>query len=122
MVRIKIVPDIKKNDEEMDLYLERVMKGEQEIEPELQKRTLIMEPEVFTKVFSPQRIRLILKVKDNKITNIYQLAKELGRKYEAVHRDIKYLSGLGIIKIKKKDKKRIPLINGTIKINEITAS
>ncbi len=47
-------------------------------------------------------MRLILRVRKNNVKNIYQLAKELGRRYEAVYRDLKYLEGMGIIKLKKK--------------------
>ena len=73
-----------------------------------------MTPKVFAKVFSPERIRLMLKIKKNNVRNIYQLAKELGRKYEAVHRDIKYLEGMGVIKVKDKDNKKIPFIDEPI--------
>lgn len=45
----------------------------------------------------------------SKDSNIYQLSKKLGRKYEAVYRDIKLLEGFGLIKINSKDNKKIPV-------------
>ena len=50
----------------------------------------------------------ILIKKKNK-ENIYQLAKEVGRKYEAVYRDIRLLEDFGIVKVKG-DKKKIPVL------------
>ena len=80
-----------------------------------------MTPEVFAKIFSPERIKLMLKIKRNNIKNIYQLAKELERKYEAVYRDIKLLEGFGIIKLKEKDKKKIPFMDEAITIPQFAA-
>lgn len=116
MVKIEIVADLEKRRKKDWDYVDKVLKGDIEIDPERAKKTIIMTPEVFAKIFSPQRIRLILRLKKNKINNIYQLAKELNRKYEAVHRDIKYLKGMGIIKIKKKDRSVIPYIDESISI------
>ena len=115
MVKIEIVPDIKEKMKEDWAYADKVLKGKVKIDKKRAEKTIIITPEVFAKVFSPQRIKLMLKIKRNNILNIYQLAKELGRRYEAVHRDIKYLEGMGIIKIKEKDRKKIPFIDGPIK-------
>lgn len=109
MVKIKIVEDIHKNVDESFHTLDKLMKGEiKDFKP--QGRILFMQPDVFAKVFSPARLRLILRIKRNKLDNIYQLAKELGRRYEAVYRDVKYLEGLGLIKVKTKDNKKIPYL------------
>ena len=63
----------------------------------------------------------MLKIKRNNISNIYQLAKELHRKYEAVHRDIKLLEGFGIIKLKDKNHKKIPFMDEPLTIPELAA-
>src|SRR3989338_5682446 len=80
------------------------------------EKTIVITPEVFSKVFSPARLRLLLRIKENNIANIYQLAKSLRRPYESVHRDIQYLAGFKLIKIKTKGKKRIPYTDEPIKI------
>ncbi len=115
MVKIEIVPDIKEKMNESWAYADKVLKGKVKIDKKKAEKTIIMTPKVFAKVFSPERIRLMLKIKRNNIMNIYQLAKELNRKYEAVHRDIKLLEGFGIIRLKKKDSKKIPFIDEPIK-------
>jgi predicted transcriptional regulator len=115
---IEIVENIDKRMKQDDDYIKEVLEGKRKIDKGKAKRTMIMTPEVFAKVFSPQRVRLILRIERNKISNIYQLAKELGRKYEAVHRDIAYLEGLGIIKLRDKDNTRIPYIHGKVKLPE----
>ncbi|MFC1691097.1 hypothetical protein ACFL0W_02845 [Nanoarchaeota archaeon] len=115
MVIIKLVPDTDKYLDKTCAYLDKVMKGKAKL-PKTLIKEIVMTPEIFAKIFSPARIRLILRLKKNKIKNIYQLAKELNRKYEAVYRDIKYLEGMGIIKIKTKDKKKIPYIDEPITI------
>jgi len=71
-------------------------------------RELVMTPDTFHQVFSPERIKLLQKINRNHIKNIYQLAKELNKPYEVVFRNIKYLEGLGLVKITTKDKKKIP--------------
>ena len=63
----------------------------------------------------------MLKIKRNNIRNIYQLAKELDRKYEAVHRDIKLLEGFGIIQLKDKDRGKVPFMKEPITIPSFAA-
>ncbi len=108
-MKIKIVSDLKKYMKESNEYIEAVGRGEREIDPAMAEHTLVFTPETFSKVFSPERIKLLLAIKDG-TQNIYQLAKQLGRHYEAVHRDISYLKGIGIIKIKKNGRSRIPIV------------
>ncbi|MFC1698306.1 hypothetical protein ACFL1H_08275, partial [Nanoarchaeota archaeon] len=93
--------------------IDKVIKGKTKIKNV--EKTIIMTPEIFSKIFSPQRLKLILKMKNN-IKNIYQLAKEMNRKYEAVYRDIKLLEGFGIINIKDKERQKIPYIDESINI------
>lgn len=121
MVKIEIVPDIKEKMNESWDYVDKVLKGKVKIDTKRAEKTIIITPEIFAKIFSPERIKLILKIKRNKLTNIYQLAKSLNRKYEAVFRDIKLLEGFGIIKLKEKDRKKIPYIDEPIRIPELIA-
>ena len=109
-MKIKIVPDVYKEMEETDKYVRDVIDGKVPIDKNRAEKTHIMTPDTFAKVFTPERIRLMMRIRKNELTNIYQLAKELDRPYEAVHRDITYLKGMGIVKIKNKDKTKIPYI------------
>lgn len=113
MVKIEIVPDMKKKMEEENKYVEAVISGK--VKPKRAVHTIVFTPETFASTFSPERIRLMLALRkwDG---NIYQLAKELGRPYEAVHRDISYLEGCGFIKVKSVGRKRYPQLAGPIRI------
>ena len=108
-MKIEIVENIEYRTKNDNMYVREVSKG-REIDMEKSEKTILVTPELFTKIFSPQRIKLMLKIKNTNI-NIYQLAKELNRKYEAVHRDIKLLEGIGIIKLRQKDKGKIPMLD-----------
>lgn len=106
---IKIVDSIDRYDKE--LY-KGIMKGT----VKTPVRGVVMTPETFVKVFSPERIKLLKRIYRNNIKNIYQLAKEMDKPYEVVFRNIKYLEGLGLVKIKNKDNKKIPLMACGLKI------
>lgn len=54
------------------------------------------------KIFSPERIRLIMTVRDEKPESIYQLAKLLERAPGNVKKDVDELAELGILELKKK--------------------
>lgn len=53
------------------------------------------------KIFSPERIRLLQAIKEEKPGSIYQLAKALGRVHANVHKDVHELADMGIIQLKK---------------------
>jgi len=99
--QIKIVDSITKYNKELK---RKIAKGLIE-KPE---KGIIMTPETFNKVFSPERIKLMQRINKNNINNIYQLAKELNKPYEVVFRNVKYLAGLGLIELTEKDRKTIP--------------
>ena len=120
-MKIEIVEDLREKINMDNKYVKDVIKGKVKIDRKRAEKTIIVTPEIFSKIFSPERIKLMLKIKRNNISNIYQLAKGLNRKYEAVHRDIKLLQGFGIIKIKEKDKKMIPFMNEPLTIPELAA-
>jgi predicted transcriptional regulator len=113
-MRIELVENIKEKMRLDNEYTEKVAGGKTKIRNV--KKTVILTPEIFYKVFSPQRTKLILHVQSNKTMNIYMLAKALNRKYEAVHRDIKFLKGLGILNIKEIAKKKIPSSDRRIEV------
>ena len=113
MVRIEIVPDIKKKMAEDNRYVRDMMAGKVPLRPAVY--THVFTPETFASTFSPERIRLMLALRKWE-GNIYQLAKVLGRPYEAVHRDITYLEGMGFIKIASKGRSRFPRLAGPIRI------
>ena len=120
-MKIEIVENIKERMKMDNKYVSDVIKGKAKIDKKRAEKTIIMTPKIFAKIFSPERIRLMLRIKKNNVMNIYQLAKELDRKYEALHRDIKLLESFAIIKIKEKDSKKIPFMDEPIKPELIAA-
>ena len=120
-MKIEIVEDLKERMKIDNKYVRKVMEGKAKVDRRKAEKTIIVTPEIFAKIFSPERIKLMLKIKRNNISNIYQLAKGLHRKYEAVYRDIKLLEGFGIIKLKDKNKKKIPFMDEPLTIPELAA-
>ncbi len=106
MVKIEIVRDLGKKMREDDEYVEAVLGGKRRLLKT--ERTIVITPEIFAKVFSPERMKLLLEVRNSDSRNIYQLSKALGRSYAAVYRDIALLEGFGILKLKTSNKKRYP--------------
>ncbi len=98
---IKVVESVNEYSKELNKKIKKDKIGKPE-------NGLVMTPETFGKVFSPERIKLLQRIYKNNIKNIYQLAKELKKPYEVVYRNIKYLEGVGLIKIEEKNKKKIP--------------
>lgn len=109
-MRIKIVESIKKYEKDLD---KRIAAGKLD-KPET---GLVMTPETFSKVFSPERIKLLQRVYKNKIKSIYQLAKEIDKPYEVVFRNIKYLEGIGLLKVIEKDNRKVPYISSKISVD-----
>ena len=118
-MKIEIVEGIKERMKTDNKYARDVIGGKTKVDRRKAEKTIIVTPEIFAKIFSPERIKLMLKIKRNNISNIYQLAKTLHRKYEAVYRDIKLLEGFGIIKVKEKDKKMIPFMDEPLTIPQL---
>ena len=120
-MKIEIVENLKERMKSDNKYFKEVIKGKIKADRKKAEKTIVVTPETFAKIFSPERIKLMLKIKRNSLSNIYQLAKELNRKYEAVYRDIKLLEGFGIIKLKDKNKKKIPFMDEPLTITELAA-
>ncbi|MFO8016715.1 MAG: hypothetical protein R6U32_06425 [Candidatus Woesearchaeota archaeon] len=99
--RIRIVGSMSRHNLQLN---ERIKKGR----IKMPESGLVMTPETFHKVFSPERVKLLRRICRNSIRNIYQLAKELDKPYEVVFRNIKYLEGIGLVKVKQKAGTKIP--------------
>lgn len=57
---------------------------------------------VFARVFSPERLRLIRTVRDQKPASLNELARMLGRDYPNVYNDAKFLAEQGILELEEK--------------------
>ena len=53
-------------------YVKDVVKGKLKIDKKMAEKTIIVTPEIFSKIFSPERIKLMLKIKRNNIANIFE--------------------------------------------------
>ena len=109
-LEIKIVNSLKK-------YNEDLLRSIENDTIKRPVRRIVMTPEVFSKIFSPERIKLLQAIHQNNIMNIYQLAKNLNKPYEVVFRNIKYLEGIGVVKIINKNNKKIPHVSGKLSID-----
>jgi predicted transcriptional regulator len=102
--------------ESLQRYNEKLMQKVRENQIVTPVTGLTMTPDTFSKIFSPERIRLLQRIYRNNIRNIYQLAKEMHKPYEVVFRNIKYLEGLGLVKIRDKEGKKIPSVDCRLRI------
>jgi len=107
MIYIEIVKDTKK------INIAEKMTNDK------RKHVVFMTPEIFTKVFSPERIKLLTYLKEHKVQSISDLARKLGRKFEAVHRDIRYLDRF--VKLKREEANKVPYVDEGINIEMIPA-
>jgi predicted transcriptional regulator len=108
-MEIKIITDSEKNKRKE--FWDKVEKGEK---VKAEEKILYLTPQTFAKTFSPERIKLVIAVKQNKIESISQLAKLLNRPFESVHRDVKYLEGLNLIRLEKHEKMMVPIVQRSI--------
>lgn len=60
---------------------------------------------IFSKIFSPRRIELLRAIRENPELGISELAELLGRKQEAVSRDISFLRAWGVVETDVEGKK-----------------
>ncbi|MFO8016858.1 MAG: hypothetical protein R6U32_07190 [Candidatus Woesearchaeota archaeon] len=110
MIHIEIVEDINKAMNE--LTLEKMRKDPR-------KHVMFMTIEQFHHTFSPERVRLLMILKKEGTMSISDLARKVGRKFEAVHRDLRYLEG--IVKFRKEERRRIPYIDEGIDVRMLSA-
>lgn len=111
MVWIEIVKDMKQ--EINSLTMEKIMKDKR-------KHVIVMTPEVFCKVFTPERLRLLVYLNKNKTASISDLARKLCRRFEAVHRDLKYLEGFYVVKMRRNEANKVPYIDENINVRMIS--
>lgn len=108
MVVIEIVKDTKKVFKEMTL--EKIWKDKRD-------HVIFMTPKIFCHVFSPERMKLLMLLGKEGAMSISDLARKVGRKFEAVHRDLRYLEG--IVKFRKKERRRVPYIDESIEMRMV---
>ncbi len=106
-IEIRIIEDNQSYLEERKKFLTDLESNKINLE---NKKTIVFTPKVFAKVFTPERIRLIKTLQENKIKSISHLAEILNRSFEAVDRDIKYLESMNLLTLIKKEKSKIPII------------
>ena len=111
MVIIELVKDPAKVFK--NLTLEKMAKDKR-------KHVIFMTPEVFCKVFSPERLRLLMFVNKNRSASISDLARKLGRRFEAVHRDLMYLEGFSVVKLRRQEANRIPYVDDSIEVKMVS--
>lgn len=70
--------------------------------------TFLLTPAEFSKVFSPERLKLLRLVSKEPKLSVTELAGILKRKREAVSRDMRFFEGLGLIKLEKKSREKRP--------------
>lgn len=78
---------------------------------------IFMTPEIFHHTFSPERMKLLMFLSKEGTMSISDLARKVGRKFEAVHRDLRYLEG--IVKFRKEDRRRVPYIDESIEMRMV---
>jgi len=116
-IEIRIVEDDKTLRKQRKELSNKFMKGQL---PKNTKITL-MTTKLFAKVFSPQRMKLLLMMSKEKTNNITSIAKKLDRKFEVVSRDLKLFEQLGFIKLNKEKRSVIPELIGDIKLPTIAS-
>jgi predicted transcriptional regulator len=114
IVEVKIVSNDFERTEEIRKIESYVKKG-----GVLTKKIIILTPELFVKIFSPERIRMIKFMNKEKSGSISELAGKIGRKFEAVHRDLKLFENYGLVKMTEEGKNMIPTLVGQIRVPAI---
>ncbi len=75
----------------------------------LSKESLFGEVTQVRALLSNERAKLIHTIKENNPASVYELAKTLGRDFQAVRKDIALLQHFGIVKLQKHGKNRVSL-------------
>ena len=86
---------------------------------DLPNDTLILEPEVLLEVFTARRIELIQYINSCKPQSINELAELVGRKKQAVFRDLKTLERNELVTLTKKGKNVIPQVKQKLAVLNI---
>ena len=113
---IKIVRNAEERKKEIKAISDQITRGI--VIPN--KRTLIVTPDLFAKIFSPKRIELLMLLAIKNDYNITELAKKLKRPFEVVHRDLKLFEFYGFVRMVKERKSIIPELAGEIRMPVIS--
>jgi predicted transcriptional regulator len=93
--------------EEIDMEIDKALdKAEGGLIKE--ENVIYLTPKQVSQVFTPKRAELLHYLAEKKPSSVAEITKELGRDWKSVIRDLKYLEGFGLIKLKKVKKHRIP--------------
>ena len=109
MKTIKIYIGDSEFSDELD---EKVWKNPEKFADE---HSIVMPPELFSKVFTKERLRL-LKALEKNPQSVNELVAMLGRPREAVSRDLNYLSAMGLVNLERSGKERIPTRSAPISV------
>ncbi|MFO8016182.1 MAG: hypothetical protein R6U32_03695 [Candidatus Woesearchaeota archaeon] len=110
MVCIEIVEDT----DNVKVTQERMLKDKR-------KHVILMTYDVFCWVFTPERTRMLEYLSNNNVGSISDFARKLGRKFEEVHRDAKYLEGFSLVKLKREEANKVPYVDEDINIRILSA-
>ena len=100
---IKVI--IRPLEEDLDEVVEAFKRIERREEFE-EEKIVVESLDVLRKILTPERMRILQVIKNEKPNSIYELAKLLGRDRAAVIRDLEVLQKIGLVEIsEEKDEK-----------------
>jgi predicted transcriptional regulator len=114
MVKIKLISDVTEELAKNRDRIRKIFAGE--VVHKDKGKILVMTPEKFASVFSPQRLRLLRLLRKTKVRSIQELAGLLDSPYESVHRNVRYLEGLGLVETNIKNNLRVPSVPENINV------
>lgn len=114
MVRIILVDDIRKQMKKDNALIQKVADGKAKMPKH--RKVRYMTPELFAKLFSPKRLRLLTVIKENHLESISDLARKTNRRFEAVHRDCSFFAREGIISFKEHKRSKIPVMKDKLQV------
>ena len=97
-VIVKSVGDIKKD-------WSKAMKGKKTGSPKANE-IVLTNLDTLAKIFSKSRMEILKAVASHEVKSIYELAKLVERDFKNVHSDVKLLSEVGLIELKKAEDSR----------------
>ena len=100
---IKVI--IRPLEEDLDEVVEAFKKIERREEFE-EEKIVVESLDVLRKILTPERMRILQVIKNEKPNSIYELAKLLGRDRAAVIRDLEVLQKIGLVEISEEKDER----------------
>ena len=83
------------------------------------KKMIVLTVDLFPKIFSAERLRILQTLKKQQPESITELAAMLQRPFESVHRDVKALEEYGLISLTKEKRSVIPVVAGKVQIEAV---